>query len=196
MANRGKSSVHTGARRRRVYVTPDGKSVRWKASGNRNPTKAQHDRVVVPWAKRKGYTRPRWVLLYPTATHYSPHFTKREMHCKCGCTPSAAVKRELRRLALALEALKREIGGRPVILLSVHRCRAENTRVKGASDSRHLYGMAADFNVPAMAASGTSRERLKRAIVKIPALNGLGNYPNGGLHGDTRPAPLVEWNSW
>lgn len=62
-------------------------------------------------------------------------------------TPTDAVVANLKRLAERLEQV-RAIFHKPVIITSGYRCPELNVAVGGAKDSAHMYGRAADFNVP------------------------------------------------
>lgn len=128
---------------------------------------------------------------YPNKTHYSPHFSREELECKCGCTPNRWVKRRLRVLAVQLERM-RKVLGHDIGVLSGYRCRKRNDQVGGAKNSQHLYGRAADLAVPA----GKQMEYVSAAL-KVPRFRkgGIGIYPNGGVHVDTRTV-TARWNSW
>lgn len=76
----------------------------------------------------------------------SEHFTDSELACKCCgrnlCRPS---------LILALEALRRELGNNPIIILSGYRCEAHNAATPNAAkNSQHVTGSAADIRVPGL----------------------------------------------
>ncbi|MFL6145042.1 MAG: D-Ala-D-Ala carboxypeptidase family metallohydrolase [Labedaea sp.] len=65
---------------------------------------------------------------------------------------SAATAREnARRLMYKLEALRLKLGNRAITVNSGFRSIAHNGQVGGASDSMHLYGTAADLDVPGVA---------------------------------------------
>lgn len=72
----------------------------------------------------------------------SPHFSRSEFACKCGCgfsTPDPE-------LVHVLEDLRRHFN-KPVTINSACRCESHNKRVDGASNSAHLFGIAADVVV-------------------------------------------------
>lgn len=129
---------------------------------------------------------------YPNKMFYSPNFSRAELECKCGkCTPSRWVQRRLRVLAVQLERMRKELGG-TLNVLSGYRCPAYNAAIGGASKSQHMYGRAADLRVP----PGRQTEYVAAAL-KVPRfkMGGIGIYPNGGVHVDTRVGP-ARWNSW
>jgi uncharacterized protein YcbK (DUF882 family) len=83
---------------------------------------------------------------------------------------------------------------------SGYRTREHNTAVHGASDSRHMYGDAADFfvgQVDDWIRLGTARNRADVLAIadRIFAKGGLGNETSGTLHVDARGwrARFVTW---
>jgi zinc D-Ala-D-Ala carboxypeptidase len=72
----------------------------------------------------------------------SPHFTRKEIACRCGCG-LCNVKPQL---MAHLERI-REMTGRPLLLNSVCRCPQHNRDEGGKEDSAHLEGWAADIAV-------------------------------------------------
>jgi uncharacterized protein YcbK (DUF882 family) len=152
------------------------------------------------WVRVKRSSPRRWKrgwqrIKYPTATHYSPHFTRAELNCKgpeCrGKQPPAAIQTNLGKLARDLEQLRDELG-HPLSVLSGYRCPAHNANVGGASQSQHMQGTAADLNVPPGA-----QARFEAAANRVPAFRagGIGVYSNGGVHVDRR-GWVARWNSW
>lgn len=132
---------------------------------------------------------------YPNRTHYTPHFTRAELDCKCGCATPKRIQRRLRRLAVQLENLRRELG-HGVGILSGYRCPAHNRHVGGASDSQHMYGTAADLRVP-HGKQGRYVAAAKR--VRQFERGGIGVYPHGGVHVDMRGIlgrARARWNNW
>jgi zinc D-Ala-D-Ala carboxypeptidase len=74
------------------------------------------------------------------------------------------------RLVDLLEALRRRIGDKPVIVNSGYRCEEYNNKVGGVPGSYHLLGMAADVKVP-----GISPEEVLKHASDVGFL-GLGLY--------------------
>ncbi len=128
---------------------------------------------------------------YPNKTHYSRHFSRKELDCKCGCRAPKQVRRNLRKLAVRLEKLRRHLDG-PVWIVNGYRCYERNRFVNGAVNSQHLTGKAADLQVPA-----GQQDNYVRAAEKVPAFRrgGIGIYPNGGVHVDYR-SWRARWSSW
>ena len=76
-----------------------------------------------------------------------------------------------------LEAIRAEVG-RPVVITSGYRSAAHNRRVGGRSQSRHLWGMAADIIAP-----GIATDRIRRIADDLEA-GGVGHYPGRFVHVD------------
>jgi len=72
----------------------------------------------------------------------SPHFTREEFACRCGC----GFDRAASELVYALECV-REHFGRTVRINSGCRCERRNAAEGGKPNSQHLYGRAADVAV-------------------------------------------------
>lgn len=112
-------------------------------------------------------------MTYPNATHYSPHFSRQELDCRCGCKTPPAVAANLVVLAGHLEELRAHRGG-PLIIDDAYRCPTRNKLVGGVPDSQHMLGRAAD-----VAASELSVPQLAALAAQVPAFNqgGIGTYP-------------------
>lgn len=70
----------------------------------------------------------------------SAHFDRREFRCGDGCglaDPEPALVQALERLRAAV--------GRPLVVVSGHRCARWNRKVGGIKTSQHLIGRAADI---------------------------------------------------
>lgn len=125
---------------------------------------------------------------FPNKTHYTAHFSKRELDCHCGCDTPPEVESNLARLAIALEALRAGLGGVPLHVNSGYRCPSYNKRIGGASASQHMQGKAADLS---------GRKVRPREIAKVaetvPAFRngGIGRYPTF-THVDIRPG-IARW---
>lgn len=85
-------------------------------------------------------------------------------------------------LPIALQMIREKVG-KAVNLTNAYRTEAHNTRVGGASNSYHLYGMAADMYV-----NGYTPEQLAKVIDSLfPATYGIIAYPKKGIvHFDVR----------
>jgi uncharacterized protein YcbK (DUF882 family) len=135
---------------------------------------------------------PGWRLI---KGQVSPNFNLREFTCKDG-TPYVAglireqglsqdqAERRARELAKRLERVRKAGGDRRLILNSVYRTIAHNSKVPGASkNSAHLRGFAADIQPPAGVSLETHRKHVRAAFE-----SGVGFYSHGNfVHGDFDP---------
>ncbi len=103
------------------------------------------------------------------------NFAVSELACKCGCN---SVKWE-ERFADMLQTLRERSGG-PLIVRSGYRCPTHNSRIGGATRSRHMAGDAADVY---------SNIRSNFELLKIAESMGFGGIGIGStiVHVDTRP---------
>lgn len=121
---------------------------------------------------------------YPTKTHYSEHFSRRELECRCGCETPLSVQRNLTELAVYLEKL-RALLGVPMHVHCAHRCRPHNAAIGGAPASQHIEGTACDFS---------TRKHTPKQTMAVAAKitrfyeGGLHAYP-WGTHVDIGPGP-------
>ncbi len=74
----------------------------------------------------------------------SRHFSHSEFKCKCGsCNTYKPPPLSL----VAILEMVRHWAGKPVTITSGYRCGVHNTKVGGATGSKHLLGLAADIKV-------------------------------------------------
>lgn len=129
----------------------------------------------------------------------SPHFDSSEFAQKAGYElpalpyPRAWIETRLRPLCLALELLRRQLGGRPVEILSGYRSPVYNERCGGAPKSQHLAGRAADVRVEGVAPLEVHQAALRLYDVGDLAIGGLGLY-DSFIHVDVRGGPLARWD--
>jgi zinc D-Ala-D-Ala carboxypeptidase len=97
-----------------------------------------------------------------------------------GKVGAAEVRENVRRLMWKLEALRRKGGDRPVTINSGFRSIAHNASVGGASNSMHLFGVAAD-----VAVSGLTTRQVYR-IAETCGFSGLEAFTNSWQHCDSR----------
>ena len=114
----------------------------------------------------------------------STNFWKKEFMCHCGC---GVYKANARLLAL-LEDIRAHFG-RPVKITSGYRCEAHNKAIKGAKDSQHTKGTAADIQV-----QDTEPMVVYQYCLKIlDHAGGCGVYKSW-VHIDVRPGPEARWD--
>jgi hypothetical protein len=94
-------------------------------------------------------------------TLLSTHFTLEELTQSqtairrgIGNTPPPDAVESLKRVAASLEQVRTLLHGNPILVSSGYRSPGVNAAVGGASNSRHLFGLAADFTCPSF---GTPR---------------------------------------
>ena len=117
------------------------------------------------------------------------HFEFGEFRCRCGVCPwppSAEIVARVRVLAERLEALRADLGGVPMTIVSGVRCAAHNRAVGGAPRSRHLTGEAADMRV-----AGRAMEAVA-ARARALGFGGVGVYRTH-VHVDIRTGRRAFW---
>ena len=97
-----------------------------------------------------------------------------------GKVGSAEVRENVRRLMHKLEAVRRKAGDRPITINSGFRSIAHNAASGGASNSMHLYGVAADIVV-----SGLTTKQVYR-IAETSGFSGLEAFTHSWQHCDSR----------
>ncbi|MCS7475824.1 D-Ala-D-Ala carboxypeptidase family metallohydrolase [Umezawaea endophytica] len=97
-----------------------------------------------------------------------------------GKLSAAATKENARRAMYKLEALRKKLGDKAITVNSGFRSIQHNADVGGASDSMHLYGTAADLNVPGVA----NRTVYQKA--ETCGFSGLERYTVDHQHVDSR----------
>jgi peptidoglycan hydrolase-like protein with peptidoglycan-binding domain len=97
-----------------------------------------------------------------------------------GKVSAAAAKENARRAMYKLEALRKKLGNVPITVNSGFRSIAHNASVGGASDSMHLYGTAADLDVPGVANKTVYQK------AETCGFSGLETYTEDHQHVDSR----------
>ena len=131
----------------------------------------------------------------------SPHLNWDELACKDpGRTPYPPEWREDRgaRLARGYEALRRECGDKPLIVLSGYRTPEHNAAEGGAAHGQHPKGTAVDVAKPPHLTYGEFVAAAFRAMEKCPEIRGIGVYKHGtSIHLDVRlDAPDQRLEVW
>lgn len=135
--------------------------------------------------------------VHPLIPHdnFSAHFTKAEFACHDGTPVPQSLYENATRLANAAEKVRAQLGV-PVTFLSVYRTPAYNAKIHGARNSRHTFADAGDIDMAAMAKLGRTHADVLEAVEAVPEIHGVGIYPSGAIHMDTRPGSRVFWNDW
>jgi hypothetical protein len=97
-----------------------------------------------------------------------------------GKVSAATVKANVRRLMYKLEAVRVKLGNRPITVNSGFRSIAHNQQIGGATNSMHLYGVAAD-----LAVSGVSNKTIYQKA-ETSGFSGLEAYTEDHQHVDSR----------
>lgn len=125
-----------------------------------------------------------WADVDPAGWRW-PHFSPKELACKCGGTYCRGEYFHDEAFLDNLETL-RALAGRPLKLTSARRCERHNAKVGGASRSQHKLRIAGDIGL-----AGHDAAFLARSAVKA-GFTGIG-FGNGFLHVDQRDG-RVAWN--
>lgn len=127
-------------------------------------------------------------VVYPTATHYSEHLTRKELDCRCGCRTPPAIVVALTIYARSWEKI-RAILGYAVTINCGYRCPKHNASLPGAAlYSQHLYGKASDNST----GSEAGVIAIARAALQVPAIRGISIYNSAHgqfCHTDNRTGP-------
>jgi len=102
--------------------------------------------------------------------NFSEFYSKDGSQFNGGKVGAATVKENVRRLMYKLEALRKKAGNAPMTINSGFRSIAHNSAVGGASNSQHLYGIAAD-----VAVSGKTPGQI-RELAKTCGFSGIITY--------------------
>lgn len=94
-------------------------------------------------------------------------------------------------LMRGLQLLRNRIG-LPITITSGYRCPAYNKQVKGAANSQHLYGTAADIKAPSH-----DTFSLMKYVEEMDIFTGRGIYPGSNfIHVDVRRGLFGEPTRW
>lgn len=125
-----------------------------------------------------------WADVDPAGWRW-PHFSPKELSCKCGGRYCRGEYFHDEEFLDNLEALRAEVG-KPCVLTSARRCDRHNTAVGGRPRSQHKLRIAGDVSL-----KGHDRRVLARAALKV-GFTGIG-FGKGFLHVDQRVG-RVGWN--
>lgn len=114
-----------------------------------------------------------------SGSYTAKYFRREEFACRCGRHCNGYPVEPDAELLEVLDEI-RETVGLPVYVNSGIRCKLHNANEGGASNSRHLYGDAADIRCP-----GKTPRQLYDIACKLLPNGGVGLY-SWGIHVDTR----------
>jgi len=112
------------------------------------------------------------------------NFSRHEFKCKHTGLPGQCEQVGPTPELLAILQEMRDDLGRPITIISGHRCPAHNANVGGVPSSQHLKGNAGDLRVKGM----TPNEVQEYCLAKYQGRYGIGRY-NTFTHIDARPGP-------
>lgn len=142
--------------------------------------KARRNIAFRHWLGRHGYL--------------TPHFTKAEAASKDGRPIPRLLRPAARNHAFRLERLRHELGDKPLPILSWYRSPAHNAAVGGARHSKHMAAIAVDLDDGWVDANG-GQARLTE-LARDLGFKGVGVYPGGNMHFDSRHGLFTTWSSW
>lgn len=145
-----------------------------------------------PWTEkaRKSLGFRRWCK---KLGYLSPNFPTRESKCKDGTPVPRHLSYRCRQHAFKLEKFRHACGDKSLPVLSWYRTRAYNRRIGGASQSRHIQADATDFSRQTVESIG--RRKFFQVAEAIFAGGGVGDYPSGSAHLDSR-GYRARWRSF
>lgn len=150
---------------------PKGLPKRYRKKWNHpHTTKARLSPGFRRWLRRHGYL--------------TPNFRISEARSKNGENVPASLMRNAQNHAFNLEQMKHALGGVPMPVLSWYRSRAYNAQIGGASQSQHINALATDFTVQWV--EGIGRARVNAVADRVFRNGGVGRYPAGSVHFDSR----------
>ena len=115
----------------------------------------------------------------------SEHFSEAEFACHCGCGENKINPK----LIELLERIRTAFG-KPIKIVSGHRCEKHNKECGGKPHSQHLLGNAADIQVQSIKPVEVQNYLLKHFDDDC---RGLGRY-NSFTHIDVRDGKIARWN--
>lgn len=145
-----------------------------------------------PWedkAKRSGGFRS----LLDKHGYLTPNFRISESRCKDGTYVPKNLKLAARNHAFNLEKVRHIIGDQSMTPISWYRHPAYNAKIGGAKNSMHTKAVATDFSREWVQKVG--RERVLKAGETVFKNGGMGVYPGGNIHFDSRGF-RARWTTW
>lgn len=136
-----------------------------------------------PWRRKAKYS-PGFRRFLAANKRLSPHYTYAEAACKNGTPVPRYLRYRARNHAFNLERLRHDLGGKKLPVLSWYRPRAYNRQVGGVPNSQHIKAVATDFSKQTVDKFG--REKFFAKAQNVFRKGGVGDYPSGSAHCDSR----------
>ncbi len=146
-----------------------------------------------PWLRRASWSRGFRRYL-ESQGNLTPNFSKAEAKCKDGTPVPSNLNKAARGHAFHLERVRHATGDRAIPITSWFRTRRHNTAVGGASRSQHMNAIATDHPKSWVDSHG-GQQHLKSIGVRA-GCDGIGTYPGGAMHFDSRGGAPVFWSSF
>ncbi|WP_420114482.1 D-Ala-D-Ala carboxypeptidase family metallohydrolase, partial [Pseudactinotalea sp.] len=121
--------------------------------------------------------------------NFSEFYSKDGSRFNNGRVSATQVKANVRRLMYKLEAVRRKAGDRPIRINSGFRSINHNRNVGGASNSQHMYGIAADIVISGLSVTSVMNH------AKTSGFSGILRYPTF-THVDSRVEYSYGGGSW
>lgn len=138
-----------------------------------------------PWTQR---ARLAWGFRKWLHKHgyWTPHFRLDDSRCHDTARTQVpkTLHRKCRNHAFNLEQLRHELGDQPISILSWYRTPAYNRQIGGATYSQHINAVATDMSRQWVELVG--RAKFNAAADKVFHDGGVGRYPAGSVHVDSR----------
>lgn len=128
----------------------------------------------------------------------SEHLSWKELACKDGTPYPIGYIQDGTALALAnvFEIIRKELGNKPLTILSAYRTPAHNRKIGGARHSQHVLGRALDIACPTDRTFGDFALKMDKIAKTTMDIRGIGFYrKHRFIHIDIRSSPkMVVWN--
>ena len=147
------------------------------------------DQPWKPWARLSPGFR-KWL---DQNGYITPHFRWEEAKCKDGTHVPASLRGNAVRHAWQLERFRHRLGDKSIPVLSWYRSPSYNRKIGGASKSQHMNALATDFSTQVINRIG--RGKFFAEAEKVWKTGGVGKYPSGSGHTDTR-GWRARWSSF
>lgn len=125
--------------------------------------------------------------------YLSPHFSREDGACHDGTPIPASLRRNAQRHAFNMERFRHALGDKPIPILSWYRTESYNRRIGGATHSQHIQADASDVDKSVVERIG--RSRFFQVANVIFRNGGVGDYPSGSAHTDSR-GYRARWTSF